>query len=161
MTDLPVGSNQDDFGCVRAAQPPSPFATYPLLVNQTINLSLAPMAERVALVFTLPFREKVIDRLVDQRRAGSLFCLRQFVQLPELGVAEINRCPHPIHHAGCRAYAADLRPRIRGGAISASAGIFHSRCSFQAMLIVRRRFLVRMSDARCREPSRRPRSAWV
>lgn len=59
------------------------------------------------------------------------------------------------------AYAADFRPRVRGGAISASAGMFHSRCSFQAMLIVRGRFLVRMSDARCREPSRRPRSACV
>ena len=48
---------------------------------------------------------------------------------------------------------------VRGGAISASAGMFHSRCSFQAILIVRGRFFVRTSDARCREPSRRPRSA--
>jgi hypothetical protein len=65
-----------------------------------------------------------------------------------------RRCPH-------YRYAADLRPRAHGGAISASAGMPHSRCSFQAILIVRGRFLVRMSDARWREPSSRPRSAWV
>jgi hypothetical protein len=59
------------------------------------------------------------------------------------------------------AYGADLRPRVGGGAISASAGMPHSRCSFQAILIVRERFLVRMSDARWREPSNRPRSACV
>jgi hypothetical protein len=59
------------------------------------------------------------------------------------------------------AYAADFRLRVGGGAISASAGMPHWRCSFQAMLIVRACFRVRMSDARCREPSRRPRSAWV
>jgi hypothetical protein len=59
------------------------------------------------------------------------------------------------------AYAADLRPRVRGGAISSSAGLFHSRCSFRAIRIVRGRFLVRMSDARCREPSSPARSAWV
>jgi hypothetical protein len=57
------------------------------------------------------------------------------------------------------ACAADLRPRVGGGAISASAGMPRSRCSFQAILIVRERFLVRMSDARWREPSRRPR--WL
>ena len=58
-------------------------------------------------------------------------------------------------------YAADLLPRDRGGAINASAGMPHSRCSRQAILIVRGRFLVRMSDARWREPSSRPRSACV
>ena len=67
----------------------------------------------------------------------------------------------PIRRGPCRFYAADLRPRVRGGAISASAGMSYSRCSFQAILIVRARFLVRMSDARWREPSRQPRSAWL
>ena len=64
-------------------------------------------------------------------------------------------------NGACEAYAADLRPRVGGGAISASAGIPHSRCSLHAMPIVRGRLPVRMSDARWREPSRRPRSAWV
>src|SRR5439155_26549716 len=59
------------------------------------------------------------------------------------------------------AYAAGLLPRDRGGAINASAGMPHSRCSRQAILIVRGRFLVRMSDARWREPSSLPRSACV
>ncbi len=68
--------------------------------------------------------------------------------------AQRRRCRRQNH-------AADLRPRVRGGAISASAGMLHSRWSFQAILIVRGRFLFRMSDARWREPSRRPRSAWV
>src|ERR1700680_4987581 len=60
------------------------------------------------------------------------------------------------------AYAADLLarvPRVGGGAISASAGMPHSWCNLQAILIVRRRFPVRMSEARWREPKRRPRSA--
>ena len=47
-----------------------------------------------------------------------------------------------------RRYAADLRARVRGGAMRASAGMSHSLCSFQAILIVSERFLVRMSDAR-------------
>ena len=67
----------------------------------------------------------------------------------------------PLPCRPCRRYAADRRPRVRGGAIRASAGMFHSWCSFQTILIVRGRFLVRTSDARWREPSRRPRSAWV
>ena len=58
-------------------------------------------------------------------------------------------------HTSPDAYAAELLPRDRGGAINASAGMPHSRCSRQAILIVRGRFLVRMSHARWREPSRR------
>ena len=54
----------------------------------------------------------------------------------------------PFPRGPFRGYAADLRPRVRGGAISASAGMSHSRCNFQAIRIVRGRLLVRMSDAR-------------
>jgi len=60
-----------------------------------------------------------------------------------------------------RLYAADLRPAVLGGAISASAGMPHSRLSFHAIRIVSDRFPVKISDARCRDPSRRPRSAWL
>jgi hypothetical protein len=70
-----------------------------------------------------------------------------------------NMVPAPLRGAPSPPdfYAADLRPsfRVSGGAIGASAGMFHSRCSFQAVLIVRGRFFVRTSDARCRELSER------
>jgi hypothetical protein len=45
-------------------------------------------------------------------------------------------------------YAADFRPAVLGGAISASAGMPHSRLSFHAIRIVSRRLPVKMSDAR-------------
>jgi hypothetical protein len=76
-------------------------------------------------------------------------------------VARHPKLEHAIADRKLRRYAADLRPRVRGGVIRASAGMSHSRRSFQAILIVRGRFRVKMSDARWREPSRRPRSAWV
>ena len=69
--------------------------------------------------------------------------------------------PHSLDPHLCAVYAAELRLRGSGGAISASAGMPHSRCSRHAMLIVRGRLPFRTSDARWREPSRRPRSAWV
>ena len=81
--------------------------------------------------------------------------IRDFAALPSGIVAA------PADLAVRPAYAADLFPRVLRGAISASAGMFHFPCSFQAISIVRERFLVSMSEARCREPSRRPRSAWV
>jgi len=36
------------------------------------------------------------------------------------------------------AHAPDLRPRVLGGATSASAGMFHSQYSFQAILMVQK-----------------------
>jgi hypothetical protein len=79
---------------VGVEQRPLPFAAYPLLIDQTVNFPLAPKSERVALVFATPFREKVIDRLTDQRRARPLLLFRQFVQLVELAIADINQYPH-------------------------------------------------------------------
>lgn len=49
----------------------------------------------------------------------------------------------------CAVYGAEVRPR--GGAISASAGIPHSRCSRHAMLIVRGRVPF-APVRRCRNP---------
>ena len=76
----------------------APQTACPPLIDQAVNLPIAPKAKRVAWVFAAPFDEKVIDRLTDQRRARPLLCFRQFVQLPKLGIVDINRYPHRVHH---------------------------------------------------------------
>jgi len=52
------------------------------------------------------------------------------------------------HYQRCVDHAAAFRTRGRGGLLKASAEMPHSRCSFQAICIVKRRFLARISDAR-------------
>ena len=58
-------------------------------------------------------------------------------------------------------HSAGFPPRAAGGAISASAGIPHSRLSLHAIRMVRGRFRFRTSETRWRDPRRRPRSACV
>src|ERR1035438_672735 len=61
-------------------------------------LCACPQAKRIACLLAALLPEIVIDRLADQGRARSLLFLRQFVQRLDLGIAEINQCPHHSRH---------------------------------------------------------------
>ena len=87
-------------------------------------------------------------------------CSRSWAPSPDLMLDLIRRWP-PTSCQRKGAYAAGSRPRVASGLINASAGIPHSRFSLHAIRMVSGRFPFRTSEARWRDPNRRPRSACV